>query len=193
MSNNFFAYMSRMKLIRRWSLMKSMNDENIAEHSAQVAQFAHAIALIKNRVFGGDVDPNRIATIALYHEASEVITGDLPTPIKYYDPDIKRAYKNIEAAAEKRLLSTLPDELKQVYEPLISRDIDSAEYKIVKFADKICAYLKCLEELRGGNAEFTKAANTIKQDIDKINTPEVVYFMEKFIPSFELTLDEMEI
>lgn len=189
--SHFFAYMARMKYIKRWSLMKNNGEENIQEHSLQTAMIAHCLAVVSNKFYGGKVDENKVALLAMYHEAAEVITGDLPTPIKYYDPDIKRAYKNIEAAAEKRLLSTLPDELKQVYEPLISRDIDSAEYKIVKYADKICAYLKCLEELRGGNAEFTQAARTIKADIESIGAPEVKYFMEKFVPSFELTLDEM--
>ena len=190
--NHFFAYMARMKYIRRWSLMKNNGDENIQEHSLQTAMIAHCLAVIKNKMYNGNVDEEKVALMAMYHEAGEVITGDLPTPIKYYDPDIKKAYKNIEAEAERRLIATLPEELRCVYSPLVSQE-DCPERVLVKNADKICAYLKCLEELRGGNAEFTKAANTIKQDIDKINTPEVVYFMEKFIPSFELTLDEMEI
>ena len=190
--NHFFAYMARMKYIRRWSLMKNNGDENIQEHSLQTAMIAHCLAVIKNKMYNGNVDEEKVALMAMYHEAGEVITGDLPTPIKYYDPDIKKAYKNIEAEAERRLIATLPEELRDVYRPLVSQE-DCPERVLVKNADKICAYLKCLEELRGGNAEFTKAANTIKQDIDKINTPEVVYFMEKFVPSFELTLDEMEI
>ena len=190
--NHFFAYMARMNYIKRWSLMKNNGDENIQEHSLQTAMIAHCLAVIKNKMYNGNVDEEKVALMAMYHEAGEVITGDLPTPIKYYDPDIKKAYKNIEAEAERRLIATLPEELRDVYRPLVSQE-DCPERVLVKNADKICAYLKCLEELRGGNAEFTKAANTIKQDIDKINTPEVVYFMEKFVPSFELTLDEMEI
>ena len=171
--------------------MKNNGEENIQEHSLQTAMIAHCLSVVSNKLYGGTLDESKVVLLAMYHEAAEVITGDLPTPIKYYDPDIKRAYKNIEAAAEKRLLSTLPDELKRVYEPLICRETGSAEYKTVKYADKICAYLKCVEELRGGNAEFAQAARTIKADIDGIDAPEVKYFMEKFVPSFELTLDEM--
>jgi len=190
--NHFFAYMARMKYIKRWSLMKNTGEENIQEHSLQTAMIAHCLAVIKNKLYNGNVDEGMVALLAIYHEAGEVITGDLPTPIKYYDPDIKKAYKNIEAEAERRLVSTLPMELRDIYCPLVSQQ-DCPERIIVKQADKICAYLKCLEELRGGNAEFAKAANTIRSDIDKMKAPEVVYFMEKFVPSFELTLDEMEI
>ena len=190
--NHFFAYMARMKYIKRWSLMKNTGEENIQEHSLQTAMIAHCLAVIKNKLYNGNVNEEKVALMAMYHEAGEVITGDLPTPIKYYDPDIKKAYKNIEAEAEKRLIATLPDELRDIYTPLVSQE-NCPERVLVKNADKIGAYLKCLEELRGGNAEFAKAANTIKRDIDNINTPEVVYFMEKFVPSFELTLDEMEI
>ena len=190
--NHFFAYMARMKYIKRWSLMKNNGEENIQEHSLQTAMIAHALAVIKNKLYGGSLNEERVVLLAMYHEAGEVITGDLPTPIKYYDPNIKKAYKNIEAEAEKRLIATLPQELREVYEPLVSQQ-DSPERRTVKHADKICAYLKCVEELRGGNKEFVKAANTVKADIDAIDTPEVKYFMQKFVPSFELTLDEMEI
>ena len=190
--NHFFAYMARMKYIKRWSLMKNSGTENIQEHSLQTAMIAHCLAVIKNKLYGGDLNEEKVTLLAMYHEAGEVITGDLPTPIKYYDPDIKKAYKNIEAEAERRLIATLPEELRGIYEPLVSQN-DSPERRTVKYADKICAYLKCVEELRGGNNEFTKAANTIKNDIDAIDAPEVIYFMQKFVPSFELTLDEMEI
>ncbi len=191
--NHFFAYMARMKYIKRWSLMKNNGTENIQEHSLQTAMIAHCLATVKNKFYGGNLDVSLVTLLAIYHEAGEVITGDLPTPIKYYDPHIKRAYKNIEAEAERRLISTLPEELQSEFAPLIRQDAASDEYKTVKYADKICAYLKCVEELRGGNAEFQKAAKTIKSDIDNFNAPEVKYFMEKFVPSFELTLDEMEL
>ena len=135
--NNFFAYMARMKLIRRWSLMKSVTDENIAEHSAQVAQIAHALALIKNRKFGGELNADRVATIALYHETSEVLTGDLPTPIKYYNPEIRNAYREIEGVANEKLIAQLPEELRDDYRALIETDPASYEHRLVKAADKL--------------------------------------------------------
>ena len=193
MSYNFFAYMARMKLIRRWSLMKSVTDENIAEHSAQVAQIAHALALISNRMFGGDLNADRIATAALYHETSEVLTGDLPTPIKYYNPEIRASYKNIEKIANDKLLSMLPDELKEDYRSLIVLPEDSHEYALIKAADKISAYIKCIEELRSGNREFAKAEAALRAEVENYRKyPEVDYFCNTFIDSFKKTLDELE-
>ena len=190
---NFFAYMARMKLIKRWSLMKSVSEENIAEHSAQVAQIAHALALIKNKRFGGELNADRIATMALYHETSEVLTGDLPTPIKYYNPDIRKAYKDIEGIANEKLLSMLPEELTEEYRQLIEPDPDSYEHMLIKAADKISAYIKCIEEMRSGNREFAKAEGSLKKAVeDYFCYDEVKYFCETFIDSFKKTLDELE-
>lgn len=185
--------MARMKLIKRWSLMKSVSEENIAEHSAQVAQIAHAMALIKNKKFGGSLNADRIATLALYHESSEVLTGDLPTPIKYYNPEIRKAYKDIEGIANEKLLSMLPPELEDEYRLLIEDDPDSYEHMLVKAADKISAYIKCIEELRSGNREFAKAETTLREAVETYFCyDEVKYFCETFIDSFKKTLDELE-
>ena len=182
-----------MKFIKRWSLMKSVNEENIAEHSTQVAHIAHALAIIKNKFFGGKLNADRIATLALYHESSEVITGDLPTPIKYYNPKIRTAYKEIEGAANQKLLSMLPEELREDYLPIIEHDTESYEYKLVKVADKISAYVKCVEELKSGNREFANAEMSLKADIDSyLDMPEVEYFCANFLEAFSLTLDELD-
>ena len=190
---HFFAYMARMKLIRRWSLMKSVSEENIAEHSAQVAQIAHALAMIKNKKFGGKLNADRVATIALYHETSEVLTGDLPTPIKYYNPEIRKAYKEIEGIANEKLLGMLPEELQGGYRELIEVDPDSYEHMLVKAADKIAAYIKCLEELRSGNREFAKAEASLREAVEEYyRYEEVRYFCETFLDTFRKTLDELE-
>ena len=193
MSYNFFAYMARMKLIRRWSLMKSVSEENIAEHSAQVAQIAHALALIKNRMFGGNLNVDRVTSAALYHETSEVLTGDLPTPIKYYNPEIRASYKSIEKTANDKLISMLPPELQGDYRELIEISPDSYEYMLIKAADKISAYIKCIEELRSGNREFVKAEATLKKEVKAYCVhEEVAYFVDNFIDTFKKTLDELE-
>ena len=190
--NHFFSYMARMKHIKRWGLMRNTREENIQEHSLQTAMIAHALALIKNRMFGGNVDAERVLALAVYHEAGEVITGDLATPIKYFNPEIKTAYKQIERVAEEKLVDMLPGELKSDYiELILNRESEPELYAIVKAADKICAYLKCVEELSAGNSEFTKAKKTIEKSIKQMGRPEVDYFMKTFVPSFELTLDEM--
>ena len=182
-----------MKLIRRWSLMKAVTDENIAEHSAQVAQIAHALALIANRVYGKQLNADRITTLALYHESSEVITGDLPTPIKYYNPDIRKAYKDIESVANDRLLSMLPSELREDYEPLIAQDESTYEHVLVKAADKLSAYIKCVEEMKSGNREFAKAEQSLRVSVEEYFIyPEIKYFCDKFLPSFAKTLDELD-
>ena len=189
---HFFSYMARMKHIKRWGLMRNTREENIQEHSLQTAMIAHALALIKNRMFGGNVNAERVLALAVYHEAGEVITGDLATPIKYFNPEIKMAYKQIERVAEEKLVDMLPEALKGDYESLIlDRDAEGELYAIVKAADKICAYLKCVEELSAGNSEFEKAKNAIEKTIKEMDRPEVNYFMETFVPSFELTLDEL--
>ena len=191
---NFFAYMARMKLIRRWGLMRSVTQENIAEHSAQVAHIAHAIALIKNKKFGGDLNADRISTIALYHETSEVITGDLPTPIKYYNAEIRNSYKDIERAANEKLIATLPEEFREDYREIIEADSESYEHKIVKAADKIAAYVKAIEEMQRGNREFAMAEKALEREVLDCaeNMPEVAYFCECYLDGFKKTLDELE-
>ena len=190
--SHFFAYLARMKFIQRWGLMRNTRSENIQEHSLQVAMIAHGLALISNRLFNGQVNPERVAVLALYHDASEVITGDLATPIKNFNPKIKTAYNEIEVVAKQKLFNMLPANLKGAYEPLFfGMDEDREHWTFVKAADKICAYLKCLEELKAGNQEFAKAERAIKSDLDKLALPEVRYFIDNFIPSFSLTLDEL--
>ena len=192
MSNNFFAYISRMKLIRRWGLMRNTQPENDMEHSMQVVMLAHGMGAIANRRFGAQVDLGRIALLAAYHDASEVITGDLATPIKYFNPDIKRSFHAIEDIACDKLASMLPDDLRGDYLPLLRPDTDSREWRIVKAADKLSAYLKCLEELKAGNAEFARARETIAAQLADIDLPELREFMREFGASFELTLDELD-
>ena len=189
---NFFAFLDRMKYIRRWSLMRSSRDENVTEHTQQVAVFAHALAVIDREVFGGSPDVEKTVLLALYHESSEVMTGDLPTPIKYFNREIHGAYKQLEERAERKLLAMLPAELAPAFAPCVRADTDAYEYKLVKAADKLSAYVKCLEELKGGNAEFKKAKETIEADLRARDLPCLRYFMEHFIPAFLLTLDEMD-
>jgi len=192
MSYSFFAYISRLKHIGRWSLMRCSVPENVAEHSLQTSMIAHALALIANRYFNAALNADRIATIALYHDASEVITGDLPTPIKYYNPEIKHSYGEIENIANEKLLSMLPEELQADYRALFFPG-DDYEKTLVKAADKICAYFKCLEEQKSGNGEFRMAAeNTLQQIENYYFMPEVRYFMENFSEGFKLTLDELK-
>ncbi|WP_342608298.1 5'-deoxynucleotidase [Vibrio tritonius] len=190
--SHFFAHLARMKLIQRWPLMRSISKENISEHSLQVAFVAHALAVIKNKKFGGKLNPERIAIKAMYHDSSEVLTGDLPTPVKYYNSEIAKEYKKIEAAAEKRLLSMLPEELKDDFAPfLLSDSADPEDAAVVKQADCICAYLKCLEELSAGNQEYALAKKRLDVTLKERYTDEMDYFLHTFAPSFELTLDEI--
>lgn len=189
--SHFFAYMSRMKFIQRWGVMRNTYAENIQEHSLQAAMLAHALALIARDQFGRDVNPERVMALAVYHDASEVITGDLPSPIKHHDPELSSAYGRIEQAARARLTRMLPAGLRDAYEPLLA-GVDLPEHlALVKAADKLCSYLKCLEELKGGNEEFTHARDAILRDIEGLHMPEVDWFMERFVPSFSLTLDEL--
>ncbi len=190
--SHFFAHLARMKLIQRWPLMRSVSNENISEHSLQVAFVAHALAIIKNKKFGGELNPERIAILAMYHDSSEVLTGDLPTPIKYYNPDIAKEYKKIEAAAEKRLLSMLPEEFHDDFAPfLVSESSNPEDSAIVKQADCVCAYLKCLEELSAGNHEYALAKKRLEVTLKERHSEEMEYFLQTFAPSFELTLDEI--
>ncbi len=190
--SHFFAHLSRMKLIYRWPLMRNTVQENISEHSLQVAFVAHALALIENKKFGGQYSPERVALLAMFHDCSEVITGDLPTPIKYYNPAIADEYKKIECMAEQKFISMLPEEFQEDYRPLIDSEvIDEGDYKLVKQADTICAYLKCLEEIAAGNHEFAKAKRRLETTMEKRKTEASEYFMATFADSFSLALDEI--
>jgi 5'-deoxynucleotidase len=190
--SHFMAHISRLKLIFRWPLMRNVNRENVQEHSHQVAVVAHSLALIKNHLFGGNINADRVATISLFHDASEVLTGDLPTPIKYFNAQIATAYKDIERAAEQKLLDMVPEELKAAYAPLLTQqDIDPQEKAIVKAADTLCAYIKTLEELHAGNHEFSVAKKRLEQNLINNGNEEVQYFMKHFVPSYSLSLDEI--
>ncbi|NLX63957.1 MAG: 5'-deoxynucleotidase [Clostridiaceae bacterium] len=188
---SFFAFLSRMKHIYRWSLMRNVNRENIMEHSLQVAMIAHGLAVINNRIFNGHADPEKTALYAVYHDCNETITGDLPTPIKYYNPEIEASYKGLEEVSKHKLLSLLPESLKEDYKRILFYDETSLEGKLVKAADKICAYIKCVEESKAGNGEFKKAQQSILKKIKSMNLPEVDYFMKHFMENFSLTLDEL--
>lgn len=191
--SHFFAYLSRMKFIRRWGLMHSTHPENIQEHSLQVALVAHALAVIRNELYGGALDAERAALLALYHDAHEVLTGDLPTPVKYFNPAIADTYHAIEAAAQQRLLAMLPEPLRPAYAAIFSPgQIEPAYAELVEAADKLCAYVKCLEERAAGNPEFASAEQTLRARIAQFTLPEVHYFLATFVPSFGLTLDELQ-
>ena len=191
MKSHFFAYVSRMRFIQRWALMRNTAPENVQEHSHQVAVLAHALAVIRNEKFGGTVDPGAVAVAALYHDASEILTGDMPTPIKYDNPAIRKAYKDVEAVAEGKLLAMLPEELQAVYAPILT-PTDPEVIRLVKAADKLSAYIKCVEELKAGNNEFREAAAQTRKSLEAYELPEVVYFRETFMDSFALTLDELK-
>ena len=188
----FFAFLNRMKYIKRWSLMRSVREENIMEHSQQVAVIAHALALINNKILGGSIDVNKVVLLAQYHEVGEVITGDLPTPIKYFNLEIKSAYKDLEKNASIKLLSMLPEELKSEYEKYVLPDENSEEYALVKCADRLSAYLKCVEEVKAGNSEFKKAKNAIGLELKNSKRLEVQYYLKEFAPAYDLTLDELD-
>ena len=189
--NHFFAYLSRMRFINRWALMRNSYMENIAEHSHQVAVLAHALAVIRNQYVGGQVDAGAVAAAALYHDAPEILTGDLPTPIKYYNPAIRDAYKQVEQVACNKLLGMLPQELQSEYDELL-RPVDEEVEQLIKAADKLSAWIKCIEELKAGNLEFRSAAEQTEKALDACQMPEVEFFKEHFMPSFRLTLDELE-
>ncbi len=189
--HNFFALISRMKYIDRWALMRNTETENIQEHSHQVAVLAHALAVIANQRFGAQLDPGRVAVAALYHDATEIITGDMPTPIKYYNSTLRDSYKQVEAAAADRLLSMLPPELRPEFEPYL-RESDPEIHAYVKAADKLSAYLKCVEEVKAGNSEFRLAKEQTWAALMDKPLPALQYFIDQFLPSFELTLDELQ-
>ena len=191
MANEFYALMGRMRYITRWGLMRNSFTENISEHSHQVAVLAHALALIRRDILKLEgPDPDRCAVAALYHDASEILTGDMPTPIKYYNPEIKDAYKQVERIAGERLLTMIPQELRSAYEHLVLED-DEVVNPIVKAADKLSAYIKCIEERKAGNREFVSAEAQTRRILEASPLPEVAYFMEHLIPAFEKNLDEL--
>ena len=191
MKKHFFAIISRMKYINRWGLMRNTRYENLSEHSFDVAVTAHAIATIKNDVFGGNVNADRAAVLALYHDAPEILTGDLPTPVKYYNTQTKRAYDEVEKTSVSRLLEMLPEQLRTSYESVLTkRAEDDYLWQIVKAADTINALIKCIEEEKSGNREFSGAKKGIEKKVNAITLPEVRYYIEHFLPSFALTLDE---
>ena len=191
MKSHFFAYISRMRFIRRWALMRNTAPENVQEHSHQTAVLAHALAVIRNRRFGGHIDPGAVAAAALYHDASEILTGDMPTPIKYDNPAIRNAYRDVESVAAGKLLGMLPLELQGDFAPVLTQVPPEIE-KLVKAADKLSAHIKCLEELKAGNREFRQAADQTRRALESFQLPEVQYFLDTFLDSFSLTLDELQ-
>jgi len=192
MKNSFFALISRMRYIGRWGLMRNSLPENIQEHSHMVAVIAHALAVIRRDIFHRPCDPNLVAAAALYHDASEIFTGDLPSPIKYLNPDILLAYKQVEDVAMNKLSSLLPEPLRAAYRPLLC-EVDEEVQELIKAADRLSAYIKCLEELRAGNNEFLAAEKVVLRSIEASSLPETLYFMEHCIPAFSLALDELDL
>ncbi len=190
MENAFFALAARMRNIHRWGLMRNSFEENLLEHSHMTAILAHALAVIRRDVFHRDADPDRAATAALYHDMSEIITGDMPTPVKYMNEDIRSAYKAVEQQAENTLLELLPEELRSAYEQPL-RGGDGEIHELVKAADRLSAYIKCIEELRAGNEEFRSAEAQIRRSLEESQLPEVAYFMSRFLPAFGMTLDQL--
>jgi len=189
---HFFAYVAKLKYIVRWGLKRNVESENVKEHSFDVAVIAHALALIRNRYFGGNVDSNQLAMVALFHDASEVLTGDLPGPIKYFNPSIAEAYKEVEKAAKAKLLTMLPEELQGDYAPLIDDSAMTKDLKrLVKAADVLAAYIKCIQEVESNNHEFQVARLRVENMLQDYDLPEVHFFLEKFLPSYRLTLDEL--
>lgn len=189
----FFALLSRLKYIERWALMRSASPENLAEHSLEVAMIAHALCVIGNERYGRSLNAERAALAGMYHDASEIITGDMPTPVKYFNSDIRAAYAEVEAAAQERLLQTLPEDIRGAYEQVLRCDGNDYEHRLVKAADKISALIKCVDEKHAGNAEFVTAAQSTKQALDAMTAelPEVADFMREFLPSYGRTLDEL--
>lgn len=191
MNNSFLALIFRQKYIKRWALMRNFETEDLQQHAAETAYIAHMLAVIKNKFYGGEVNAEKIALYALYHDVPEILTGDLPTPVKYFSPEMRNTYSEIEKNAEQTLLSKLPKELREEFVPLINQDLTEDERKLVKTADKLSALIKCLVEEKDGNAEFAKARTSTEAALEKLDSPELRYFTEHFIPSFKLPLDDM--
>ncbi len=192
MSSSFFAMMGRMKYINRWALMRNSRVENIAEHSQEAAMLAHALCVIGNSRLGKDLDADRAAMIALYHDASEILTGDMPTPVKYNDPQIISAYKRLEDAAQEQLLRLLPEDLRAGFRDCFyPREDEEYLCRLVKAADKLSALIKCLEEEKAGNREFVKAELAIREKLEEMQLPELDIFLREFLPAYRMTLDEL--
>ena len=193
MNSSFFAMMDRMKYIDRWALMRNSREENVGEHSLSVAMLAHALCLLGNRRLGKKLDADRAAVIALYHDATEIITGDMPTPVKYFDEEIRTAYRRIEEDAAEKLLSRLPEDLRGEYRTYLLPDADTDAYllRLVKAADKLSALIKCLEEEKAGNREFAQAEKATRKILEEMGMPEVDIFLQEFLPSYSCTLDEL--
>jgi 5'-deoxynucleotidase len=192
MKSHFYAYISKLRWLQRWGLKRNTVNENVMEHSWEVATIAHALALIKNRYFDGRLDVNAIVVAAIYHDCGEVITGDLPSPIKYHTPEITQAYKAIERQAERELLNLLPEELQADYRGVLMEDLIPEEHRaLIKAADTISAYIKCRTEVNAGNQEFSKAEEAVKSRLENLGMPEVQFFLDTFIDSYGLTLDEL--
>lgn len=190
--NGFFAMMARMKYIERWALMRNSASENISEHSMEVAMLAHALALLGNKRLGKQYLPERIALLGLYHDCTEIITGDMPTPVKYHDQEIREAYKRIEAGAARRMLNMLPEDLRDEYAVYLLPEAESEEEKIlVKAADKLSALIKCIEEEKAGNQEFHSAKESTWQSLQDLQCPEAGIFCEEFLPEYYKTIDEL--
>ncbi|WP_281675575.1 5'-deoxynucleotidase [Veillonella tobetsuensis] len=189
--SSFFAFLKRMRFINRWSLMRNTETENIQEHSLEVAMVAHNLAALKNEYFGGNLDVNKVAVIAMYHEVSEIFTGDMPTPIKYFDPKLRSLYGEVESLAQEKMLSTLPKRLQAVYKPYIVDAETLPEWPIVKAADTLSAYMKCVNELHAGNDEFKEAHDTILAKLKALNMPEVDMFIEEYVPALSQSLDQL--
>lgn len=191
MNENFFALISRMRYIGRWGLMRNSLPENIQEHSHMVAVIAHALGVIRRDVFGEPCDPNALAAAALFHDASEILTGDLPTPIKYHSGEITAAYRQVERIASEKLADMLPVELRSSYVPLLNGQVDKEARTLIKAADRLSAYIKCIEERKAGNKEFLSAERQTLERLRDMGLREADYFIEHFIPAFELDLDEL--
>ena len=189
--SSFFAFLKRMRFINRWSLMRNTETENIQEHSLEVAMVAHNLAALKNEYFGGNLDINMVAVIAMYHEVSEIFTGDMPTPIKYFDPKLRSLYGEVETLAQEKMLSTLPERLQAVYKQYIVDAETLPEWPIVKAADTLSAYMKCVNELHAGNDEFKEAHDTILAKLKALNMPEVDMFIEEYVPALSESLDKL--
>lgn len=193
MENGFFAMVSRMKYINRWALMRNEHSENLSEHSFEVSIIAHALAVIGNKRFGKNYNGERAALLGLYHDTPETLTGDMPTPVKYYSDEVRSAYKTVEENACRNIISMLPEDLKDEFSPLfIASPEDGELHKLVKAADKISALIKCIEEKKAGNSEFIKAGEGLEKAVASLNVPEAEVFVKEFLPAYEMTLDELK-
>ena len=192
MKNSFFAYLSRIKYINRWALMRNTTYETLSQHSYEVATLAHALAVIGNRRFGKSYDASRAALLGLYHDAAESITGDMPTPVKYFSTGLRSAFAEVEKSAGARLLSMRPEDMQADYDPLLEQKADDAAlWRLVKAADKLSAYIKCIEERKAGNTEFREAEKSTKKLLEKLECPEAAAFLSEFLPAYELPLDKL--